>query len=145
VRIEKQRFRICSRIAGSLCDNHGAALMITVVLTFLLLAFLGTWILNGTYTFLSGATVRANALQAHYLACSGLEWARMELMEKKDLDGDGKAGQIGSPDGSVRRPLGGGTLWVRATGEGKSLTLTAFGTYQEITRSVRSIEESPWN
>ena len=78
-----------------------------------------------------------------YLAQSGLEWARMELLEKKDLDGDGKVGQIGSPDGSVRRPFGGGSLWVQAQAQGKELSLTAFGNYQEITQGVRSIEESP--
>ena len=137
-------FRLPSAAAKPLAGNRGTALLITVVILFLLLAFLGTWILNGTYTFLSGATVRAKALQAHYLAQSGLEWARMELEEKKDLDGDGKVGQIGSPDGSVRRPFGGGSLWVQVAGEGKNLSLTAFGSYQEITQRVRSIEESPW-
>ena len=127
-----------------MAGNRGAALLITVVMTFLLLAFLGTWILNGTYNFLSGASVRARGLQARYLAQSGLTWARMELQERKDLDGDGKIGQIGSPDGTVRRPFGGGTLWVQARAQGKTLSLTAFGSYQEITQRVRSIEESPW-
>jgi len=136
--------RPAARAAGRLAGNRGAALLITVVLTFLLLAFLGTWILGGTYTFLSGAHTRARALQARCLARSGLEWARTELQERSDLDGDGRVGQIGSPDGSVRRSFGGGSLWVQATGQGKNLVLTAYGSYQETTQRVRSIEENPW-
>jgi hypothetical protein len=135
--------RTRSRMQETLRGSRGAALLLTVVLLFLLLAFLGTWILGGTFTFLSGVTVRSNSLQAYCLARSGLAWARREIAEKRDLDGDGKVGQIGSPDGNVRRPFDGGSFWVSAAAQGKNLTLTAFGSYQEITRKVRSTEESP--
>jgi len=133
-----------SAVVRTLGGNRGAALMVMVVVIFLVLAFLGTWILNETTTFVTGATLRARAQQAYYLAQSGLEWARLEVRSRADLDGDGTVGQIASRDGSVRHPFGGGSIWVEAVLAGSSLTLTAHGAYQEITRSIRSIEQSPW-
>lgn len=112
----------------------------TVLFIFVLLAYFGTLILHETVTFVSGATIRAESFQAYGLACSGLEWARLELEARKDLDGDGKVGQIGSPNGSVQRPFGGGTFWVQATRKGKSVVLISHGTFQGITKNIRSIE-----